>query len=144
MSGQESKAYFKGLLTNVDSSILQMNFNHGFSIAPFSEEETTAFISRLEKIPAMTVAQKYFFDQQCFSTSEVRMYAISGSFELKAKQDSSAFHSEMARFSKSLIRGYLEPLLRLMRLFKEGDIRMPVRFCYRDKMPPRAITHVDG
>ena len=39
------------------------------------------------------------------------------------------------RFDKVIVRGYLEPLFRLMRLFKEGDVCVPVRFYYHDKMP---------
>jgi hypothetical protein len=131
MNAQEAGVHFKGILANVDSSILQMDFNHGFKIESFSEEEAATLFSLLEKIPRMTVAQKYFFHYQCLNVSEQRMYVISKSLENVSSHDSSMVFSEIARFDNTLVLGYLEPIIRLMRLFKEGDIRMPVKFYYQ-------------
>jgi len=137
MSSQEPGAYFKGLLANVDSSILQVNFNHGFKIEFFSEQEAAELLSQLEKTPVMTAAaaQKYFFNYQCLNTSEQRMYVISKSLENTSNEDLSTLSYESAKFGNVLVRGYLEPLFRSMRLFKEGDIRMPARFYHHAKMP---------
>jgi hypothetical protein len=127
MNPQEAKVYFKGILANVDSSILQMDFNHGFKIESFSDEEATTFFENLEKIPRMTIAEKYFMRYGCLNFSEQRMYAISKLFENMSTLD----FPEIARFDNTLVLGYLDPTIRLMRLFKEGDIRMPVKFYYR-------------
>lgn len=141
MSSQEQGAYFKGLLANVDSSILQVNFNHGFKIESFSMEEAVALLSQLEGTPGMldgmSFVQRYFSVYNCFNFSEQRMYVISKSFENTFNQDPSTFFSERTKFDNALVRGYLEPLFRSMRLFKEGDIRMPARFYYRDRIPGR-------
>lgn len=131
MNAQEAGVHFKGILANVDSSILHMDFNHGFKIESFSEEEAVALFSLLEKIPIQTVAQKYFSGFQCLNYSEHRTYAISKSLENVSSHDTSMVFSEIARFDNTLVLGHLEPVIRLMRLFKEGDIRMPVKFYYR-------------
>jgi hypothetical protein len=127
MNTQGVKVYFRGILANVDSSILQVDFNHGFSVESFSEGEAETFLSLLEKIPRMSVAEKYFMRYGCFNDSEHRMYVIS-----KLLENVSNFnHSKVARFDNKMVLGYLEPTIRLMRLFKEGDIRMPVKFYHQ-------------
>jgi hypothetical protein len=125
----QAKVYFKGILANVDSSILQMDFNHGFRIESFSDEEAVTFLENLEKIPRITmaIAEKYFMRYGCLNFSEQRMYVISKLFENMSTLD----FNEIARFDNTLVHGYLDPTIRLMRLFKEGDIRMPARFYYR-------------
>jgi len=127
MNIQEAKVYFKGILANVDSSILQVNFNHELKIEAFSMEEAITLLSHLEKIPEMTVAQKYFWHYQCLNNSEQKMYVVSKSLENMSNDT----FSDIARFDNRWVLGYLEPKIRLMRLFKEGDIRMPVKFYYR-------------
>ena len=87
MNSQELRVCFKGLLANVDSSILQMNFNHGFKIESFSEEETMALFSRLERDEGMAAASKYFLNYQCFNFTEHRMYVISKSFGVMSSQE---------------------------------------------------------
>lgn len=139
MNTQEAEVHFKGILANVDSSILQMDFNHGFRIESFSEEEAVTLFSLLEKIPRQTVVQKYFFQYQCLNFPERRMYFISKSLENVSSHNSSKASSEIARFNNiarfdnTLVLGYLEPIIRLMRLFKEGDIRIPVKIYYQLK-----------
>lgn len=130
MNAQEAGIYFKGILANVDSSILQVDFNQGFKIESFSEEEAQALFSLLEKIPKMAIAQKYFLHQNCLNFSEHRTYVISRSLENISGHDSTVF-SEVTRFDNEFVLGHLEPMIRLMRLFKEGDIRMPVKFYYQ-------------
>ena len=127
MNAQEAGVHFKGILANVDSSILQVDFNHGFKIESFSEEEATTFFENLEKIPTMTIAEKYFMRYGCLNFPEQRMYVISKLLENMSTLD----FPEIAKFDNTLVLGYLDSTIRLMRLFKEGDIRMPVRFYYR-------------
>jgi hypothetical protein len=130
MNTQEAKLYFKGILANVDSSILQVDFNHGFKIEAFSQEEAITLLSNLEKLPEMALVQKYFWHYECLNGSEQKMYVISRSLESVSGNDSTVF-SRIARFDNELVLGHLGPMIRLMRLFKEGDIRMPVKFYYQ-------------
>jgi hypothetical protein len=131
MNAQEAGVHFKGILANVDSSILQVDFNHGFKIEFFSEEEAVTLFSFLGKIPRMAVAQKYFSGFQCLNYSEQRMYVISKSLENVSGHDSFMVFNGIVRFDNTLVRDHLEPMIRLMRLFKEGDIRMPAKFYYQ-------------
>jgi hypothetical protein len=129
MNVKETKIYFKGILANVDSSILQMDFNHGFKIESFSQTEAYKLLSSLEQIPINVVSDKYFHRLKCLNTSEHKMYFVSYSFASESS-DYSFLDFEEYKFETDLILGYLEPIIRLMRLFKEGDIRIPVRFYY--------------
>jgi len=128
MNAKEASLNFKGILSNVDSSILQVDFSHGFKIEAFSEEEAEALLSLLEKIPSDAVALKYFMNLNCLNLSEHRMYVIGSSIEHVS--DNTSF-SDMARFDNKWVEAYLQPKIRLMRLFKEGNICMPVTFYYR-------------
>ena len=131
MSAKEAEVHFKGILANVDSSILQMNFGHGFKIESFSEEEAVAFFSRLEKIPRGTVVRRYFFQYQCLNNPERRMYVVSNLLRNALNRSSVEVFNKIQGFDATIIEHHLEPTIRLMRLFKEGDIRMPVKFYYR-------------
>jgi hypothetical protein len=62
VNAQEAEVHFKGILANVDLSILKMDFNHGFKIESFSEEEAANLFFQLENIPRQTVTLKYFFN----------------------------------------------------------------------------------
>ena len=131
MNTEETKVYFKGILANVDSSILQMDFGHGFKLESFSEDEALTLFSQLERIPPLTIAQKYFFHLQCLNIREQRIYVISKTIENMPSHDPPMLFSEIAKFDNELVLGHLEPVIRLMRLFKEGDIRMPAKFYYQ-------------
>jgi hypothetical protein len=129
LTSEEKQVFFKGILANVDSSILQVDFNYGFKIEAFSEKEATTFFSLLEEIPIMAAAQKYFTRYQSLNYSEHKIYAISKSIE---NVPGDVFPNT-ASFDNNWVHGYLHPKIRLMRLFKEGNICMPVTFYYRLK-----------
>jgi hypothetical protein len=133
MNVKEAKVYFRGILANVDSSILQLNFNYGFKIESFSEEEAITIFSKLEKIPeviaARSLVEKYFLSYRCLNDFEQRIYTISNSFDVPSL-NSPEIHSEIMKFDNTVVVRHLEPIVRLMRLFKEGDIRIPVKFYY--------------
>ena len=127
LTSEEAKIYFKGILANVDASILDVDFDNEFEIEAFSEEEATTLLSSLEKIPTMTIAQKYFMNYQALNLSEHRMYAVSKTIENVSKD----IFADTARFDNKWVNGCLQPKIRLMRLFKEGNICMPAKFYYR-------------
>jgi hypothetical protein len=41
-----------------------------------------------------------------------------------------SFPSEVAKFDNNLVHGYLNPVIRLMRLFKEGNICIPLKYYF--------------
>ena len=134
------KVNFIGLLSNVDSSILMLTLDHGFKIEATSEEEGTKFLLSLEGLDSMPIfhisrlefQNKVSFELSCKSIDS-NFYIVKNSLVDTHSPDPYNFSSELNQvnqFHKELIIDYLSPTLRLMRLFKEGDIRMPLMYYY--------------
>ena len=139
-----------GILSNVDSSILKVNLDHGFKVEDRSDhgqlkvrtndtndtlnyKEVAPLISHLEGLPLREVYKKLLPDLSCLNTSEKKFYLITNSLEIDIKMNdkgiSNNLLSEVAKFDK-LVYDYLYPIIRLMRLFKEGNISMPLLHYY--------------
>ena len=140
---------FTGFVSNVDSSILQVKLNHGFIIDSLLEKEgfdVLALLEGAENLVPFTVAQWEFqsriaFEAHCLNLSERRFFVIRNSFSCPVGSnplDYSNIVNETSKFHVSHVQNYLEPTLRLMRLFKEGDIRMPMcYYCIMDNGKPK-------
>lgn len=126
--------YFAGLLANVDSSVLDVKLDHGFEIEAIPEEKGTPFICALENLPPYEAARTLFGQYPCLSFSEKKYFVISNSLrcEYDAGKGDRLF-SGIAEFDNRLVYGYLQPVLRLMRLFKEGNICMPLAYFFHLK-----------
>lgn len=134
------KIFFMGLLAHTDSSILKIDLNKGFKIEGISVDEGINFLSFLQNIPYMETL-KILNDNFIINDSEKKCYFISNDFEC----DEDIRHNcitERTNFDVTLIQGYLAPVIRLMRLFKEGNIYMPLQFYYSvdDNKTPRLFT----
>ena len=134
--------YFMGLLANVDKSILSMPLGHSFKVEYMSSEEGQRHISALEGLHFLAILER-LTRFQCLDSSEDRIYFISNRFKSDIKIADKGvlmgFPSEVIDFNNKLIESYLRPLIQLMRLFKEGNIRMPVTYYYIDKDVPRSF-----
>ena len=118
------KTYFMGLLANVDSSILKVTLDYGFKIEAISEDEGIDIISDFKRLPNMEVEKK-LSDIQCVNYAEKKLYFISNAFESE-----NLFSSELEHFQSNSVRNYLNPKIRLMRLFKEGNICIPSKYYF--------------
>ena len=128
-----------GLLANTDSSILKANLNHGFKIEAISEDEGVNLVSTLEGHPYREIGNKLFFEFPCLNSSERKFYFISNSFE-SIDESGIEMLNAVAEFENKFLHGYLDPTIRLMRLFKEGNICMPLIYYYFiDNSIPRAF-----
>ena len=128
-----------GLLANTDSSILKANLNHGFKIEAISEDEGVNLVSALEGLPYREIGNKLFFEFPCLNSSERKFYFISNSFE-SIDESGIEMLNAVAEFENKFLHGYLDPTIRLMRLFKEGNICMPLIYYYFiDNSIPRAF-----
>jgi hypothetical protein len=123
------KIYFMGILANTDSSILKINLDHGFKIESISENEGVDLVSTLESLPYNKIGNKLFIEFPCLNSYERKLYFISNSFE---SIDEGGFErwNAVAEFENKFFYSYLHPTIRLMRLFKEGNICMPLRYYY--------------
>lgn len=124
----ETTINFMGVLSNVDSSILKVDFGNDFKIVAFSEKETIRLFRDLENISENRTFEKYLHNLHAFNESEHKIYAICKSFE-----GSSEILPNIFDWDNKFVNPYLENRIRSMRLFKEGDIRMPVKFYYTDE-----------
>jgi len=143
----EKKLNFIGLLANTDLSILKVNLDHGFKVESLPEKKGTSLISILENVSPYEAGKKFFLNIPCLNSSEKKYYFITNSVgEVETDEngnwnDNQAW-SLFAQFDNKLVRGYLEPTIRLMRLFKEGNIYIPG--CYylfiNDSIPKSFIS----
>jgi len=132
------KIYFTGFLTNADASILEVNLNHGFKIEAISEKKGLALISALEGVTHAQASRIIFMDFPCLNPDEKMLYVVSNSFKgiVKTEDDSYApLFSKVSKFDNKFVLGYLDRVIQLMRLFKEGDLRMPLKYYYYIEKP---------
>lgn len=128
----KEKIFFRGFLTHTDSSILKISLDHGFKIEAMSVDEGIRFISILQNLPDMEVYSE-LSREFLINNSENKCYFISNSFEFDIGmngEDRRLLINERSKFDVSQVQGYLLPIIRLMRLFKEGNIYMPLRFWF--------------
>jgi len=142
--------HFVGVLANVDSSILEIDLNHGFKIEHKSLRKGIDLISRLESLSIKSIAQK-LLPLSCYNYSEKKYYVVTNSFEsdieMNNKGTLTSFPVGVARFDNKFFHGYLDRIIRLMRLFKEGNVVIPLKYYYlieknRPKMLIGSGTHV--
>lgn len=132
--------HFIGLLANVDSTILNIHLDHNFSIEEKDQNLGVDLISSIEGAPFEVVAKK-IFEYWCF-TPKQKIYFIANSFDVEIEETAKpiVFHPEVMEFNNQLVDNYLKPKIRLMRLFKEGNICMPLTYYYLiDEDTPKSI-----
>lgn len=126
------KMYFIGLLQNVDSSILSVKLEHNFRFKSISKEEGEQLFSVLENLPLLHTHLKLAMDYPCLNRERGKYFSVEKSFDVVMSDD--GFPKGFPEFQK-LELFYLIPTIRLMRLFKEGDIAMPISYYYYDGEP---------
>lgn len=146
----EKEIHFKGILANTDASILKVHLEHGFKFESLPYDEGISLVSSLERWSTpFSIMRMLTMDLPCFHHDEKNFYYITGTVSGRIELDSeyrltTGFPSELIDFDKNLIRGYLEPSLRLMRLFKEGNICMPLKYYFvldDEGMPRNVMSH---
>lgn len=134
----KQKMEFIGLLANVDSSILNLELEHGFKIDSMSLDEFSILFSKLKETPPFSViSQESNFHLICKNQI---VYYVSNStkdaLEVDDRKNPEFFQPAYYKFHE-LVREYLDKTLRVMRLFKEGNICMPSYYLYylKDNVP---------
>jgi hypothetical protein len=124
----DNKIYFIGLLSNTDSSILKVKLQKGFEINCISYEEVVdgetvlgAFMN-MKKYHELTL-----FGKDLLSPEDNNFYFITNSFDAMCDLEQKRYKGldAIAKFENENL-DYLHNTLRLMRLFKEGNIHMPI------------------
>lgn len=128
----EDKLHFIGVLANVNSTILKLQLDNEFKVESLSENEAIPLFSTLDNLPTRETLIRLFMDYSCLHHSEKRLYLITNSFDVAARP-SNVFPPEFSNFQNNKIEKYLVPLIKLLRLFKEGGISMPLQYIYSVK-----------
>jgi len=135
----EIVVHFIGLVANVDSTILKLKFKHGFEIKSMADEEGTELFSNLLSLPQLEVYSKFLVNVPCINYSEKKYYLIHNSLKMDKKELTKIISSKAQKFAVDYVQGYLKPIIRLMRLFKEGNICMPLYCFYINEKEPERL-----
>jgi len=123
--------HFMGILANVDISILKVSLGRSFKVEGVDQVEGLNLIDSFEELQAQQLATK-LFEFPVLNESEGKLYFVSNFFDVKREESYMplGLSSEVVKFDKEHVNNYLKPKIRLMRLFKEGNICMPLIYYY--------------
>ncbi len=127
------ETHFIGVLANVDESILEIHLNHDFKIKAMRHNDILDLISHLESISPNGIFEK-LWRMNCINNSNI--YYIDYSFEGDIETDekgqiiNSSDAVNKTESTNGIVHTYLIPTIRIMKLFKEGNISMPFRYLY--------------
>jgi hypothetical protein len=131
------KTYFIGLLQNVDSSILKVKLEHNFKFESISKKEGSGIFSILENLDWGHTINKLFMEYPCLNVELDRYFFVENSFDVTISDDGRIYGGELSEFDQ-LVHSYLFTKIRLMRLFKEGNIKMPLTYFF-SKDPLKSV-----
>jgi len=120
-----------GLLCNVDSSILELKLPQGFEIKYFTEEEAIPHLLEVGKISEYRDATKFYWDYPCINTDEKRLYYITRTetLDLDLTEDG-RLKALIIGETEGLYNKHIRKIIRSLRLYKDGDIRIPMDYTY--------------
>jgi hypothetical protein len=124
------KLHFFAPLGNVDDSISKLKLKQGFQIDSMSYDGGCTFISQLEKFPQENIGQ-WRHIQTVFPQG--RLFFIKNSFDFDLPKDEKGypvFTHELYKFSYDLVDKNIDIPLRLLRLYKEGNVHLPCWYIY--------------
>ena len=125
---------FLGVLCNVDSTILKIDLEHDFTIECIEEQKGIELLSQLENKSHHEIYFHLSSTFRIFNWDERKIYVIKKTFKTELKLDDEGIITErgpeITELHNELINKYLKNIFRIMRLYKEGDIRMPISYIY--------------
>ena len=124
---------FLGVLANVDDTIKNLHLEMGLNIGSLNRSEIPGFLGSLEQASQSEIYRKLIMDIPCIH--EDRLYYVHQAFDVEAAQEMNS----CGLHQRNTVLGYIEPTLRLMRLFQEGNLCMPFYYYYleRDGKPEK-------
>ena len=127
----KEKVYFMGLLANVDSSIMNLKLEHGFTIKPMKINEIAEILAKLDGLPSSKIMREVSIHCRCVVNNTV--YVIMKELNCdgtKNKTKSVEMDPRVIGINQlvSLDAKYLTPNITLMRLYKEGGICLSKKY----------------
>ena len=130
---------FMGILANVDETSLRLPLEHGFAVEEADFTEVLELIAAIEHTSSKSVLKYFHLDYPCIHNG--KLYVITNSVRCNLEFDSSGvvteFSPEILTFRNKAVQGYLEAYMQKLRLFKEGNICVPLKYYYytQDERP---------
>jgi len=127
----EYDVHWMGLLCNVDSSILELKLPQGFEIKYFTDKEAIQHLSEVGKISKYGDVTKFIWDYPCVNTDEERLYYITRTetLDLDLTEDG-RLKAIIIGETERLYNKFILKIFRLLRLYTDGDIRIPMDYTY--------------
>jgi hypothetical protein len=129
---EAEEIHFIGLLSNADWSLSKLKLRHGFRVERKSIQEISSLFSPLMRESGMEFP-KQFLESVGRLAGDDSLIAITNTFDSWGNKEgyfTGLDPTGPERTDGFLIPDYLEPVIRLMRLFKEGDLAMPLTIHY--------------
>ena len=136
------KVFFIGFLANVDESILKLKLDYGFKIESMLLTEGCKLIQELDNINnkwSVDSLRDLVLKFRCGDHIGKRLYYITNSFTCSHDINHGGFE-EILDWDQKNIHPYLKKILRIIRLFKSGNICMPLDYHYQLGENNRKIT----
>lgn len=137
---------YMGVLGNVDASICNVRLEHGFVIEAMPFLKWVEFFSALRGVPYNVLMRDIFIRSPAVYSaqmdpggkgkpfSDMECYFVSRTFETNFQiDDQGHLTGELLKEIEpciELVQSYLDPKIALMRLYKEGNIRMLMEYYY--------------
>jgi len=132
-------------LGNVDQSILKIKLDGGFEFDSMTYNEGRNFLSKLEKLPMEIFFNQWRHANNVFPNEGVYFIKKIFEFDLPHKENGDPdFCYELSEFTNSLVEKNIENTLRLLRLFKEGNIYLPCWYVYYVKNGIPSVIYAKG
>ena len=132
-------------LGNVDDSILQIKLKEGFEFDSMTYVQGRAFLSKLEKLPIEIFFNHWRYAHTVFPHEGICFIKKTFEFDLPLKENGDPeYNSKLYQFSNTLVEKYVEIPLRLLRLFKEGNIYLPCWYVYYYKDDVPTVIYAQG
>ena len=140
------KLVFIGFLSNCDDSILQVKFEDEFIVEKIDKSTGIELLKLLSNSNDVNEVIIRYINTGIFSTPFDSFYFIKKIIEPGIKVDSNTSFIEILKFQKDHFKlreewdRNVQEKLRLMRLFKEGNIFSPIQFIYIDLKKPIRVS----
>jgi hypothetical protein len=125
------KLHFFAPVANVDASILKIKLNAGFEFDSMTKDDGLSFIANLEKIPRKNFYNYWRFGHTVFQSGELYLIQNSFAFDLPINEAGKpVLDNNFYSFIYDFVEKNVEESLRLLRLFKEGNVHIPYWIVY--------------
>lgn len=122
---------FIAFFGNVDASIQGVGLGNGFSIGQCSTDECLSLLSKLENIPTPMALTHLLDSTNCLNREEGKCYYVRSELGTCGTEE-----TEIAKmvesFDYSMVQDYLDHRIRMMRLFKLGNVCLPLKYYFQE------------